>query len=389
MKAKSITGNSVAAIEVALEQSMADGFTPTLAIIFISIQQDRKTVAALFTGKGIDVFGATSAGEFIDGHESQGETAILLLNISKAHYRLSFYDTKHKEVALVAKAAAGKAVQTFSNPAFILCTTCLSETGDMYDGGTVIHSIQDIVGKQAPIFGAMSGDDGLLNGTYVFSENQSTDEGFVLLVLNNDAIDLHGMALSGWKPMGKTRTVTKAEDGWMYELDGQPALDMYLRYLGQSLRTGEDVERVLFVEDIGFFYPFLSIDAGEPTLRTPLEVSKERRAIKLDIPVAEGKQLQFTLPPDFDIVETVLKSAAALKEKENATADAVLVFSCLGRRSVLGPMVTDENQGLHKIWNVPMAGFFSYGEYGKDPGNDHVFHSTTCSWVALKEKLPS
>jgi hypothetical protein len=387
MTSKSIKGQSPAALQLALQESMADGFAPTLAIVFISVKQDRKAIAALLTEKGIAIFGATSAGEFIDGHESQGEMAILLLQIDIGLYTLSFYETKNKDVAVVAKEAARKALRTFANPAFILCTTCLSETGEMYDGGTVIHSIQDTTGKQASIFGAMSGDDGLLKGTYVFSANQSTDEGFVMLVLDNDAIDLYGMAISGWKPMGKVRTVTKAEDGWMYELDGQPALDMYLRYLGQSLRTGEDVERVLFVEDIGFFYPFLSVDAGEPSLRTPLEVSKERKAIKLDIPLAEGKQLQFTVPPDFDIVETVLDSATALKEKEKAAADAVLIFSCLGRRSALGPMVTDENQGLHKIWNAPMAGFFSYGEYGNDPGSDHVFHSTTCSWVALKEKI--
>lgn len=33
-----------------------------------------------------------------------------------------------------------------------------------------------------------------------------------------------------------------------------------------------------------------------------------------------------------------------------------------------------------------MAGFFSYGEYGKGLNNNYRFHSTTCSWVALKEK---
>lgn len=386
MKAVSINGNSPAVIITELAKAMENGFHPTLAIVFISVSQDRNAVCEILKEQQIDLFGATSAGEFSDGHESHGGIVILLLDINKKNYHLSFYKTKEQDVALIAKNAASEAMKIFPNPAFILCTTCLSEAGEMYRGGAVIHSIQDTAGKQTPIFGAMSGDDGMLNSTYVFTADESTDEGFVMLSLNHDKIELHGMAISGWKPMGKIRTVTKADDEWIYELDGQPALDMYLRYLGQSLRTGEDVERVLFVEDIGFFYPFLCIDAGEPTLRTPLEVSKERKAIKLDVPVPEGRQLQFTLPPDFDIVETVLESAATLKEKEHATADALLVFSCLGRKSVLGPMVHDENEGLHKIWNASMAGFFSYGEYGNDPTSNHVFHSTTCSWVALKEK---
>ena len=45
MKAKSIKGKSTAEIKTALEQSMADGFKPTLAICFISKSQDRKAIS--------------------------------------------------------------------------------------------------------------------------------------------------------------------------------------------------------------------------------------------------------------------------------------------------------------------------------------------------------
>jgi hypothetical protein len=33
-----------------------------------------------------------------------------------------------------------------------------------------------------------------------------------------------------------------------------------------------------------------------------------------------------------------------------------------------------------------MAGFFSYGEFGRAARGKQEFHGTTCSWVALKEK---
>ena len=45
-----------------------------------------------------------------------------------------------------------------------------------------------------------------------------------------------------------------------------------------------------------------------------------------------------------------------------------------------------ENDGLVKVWNAPMAGFYSYGEFGRGINGNHEFHSTTNSWVALKEK---
>ncbi len=365
---------------------MSDGFTPTLAIVFISVKQDRRAICELLSKYHIDIVGATSAGEFTNHRQSDGETAMLLFDINKEYYRILFRDTKDKNVTDTAKEATTAALAAFDHPAFIICSTCIAENGWVYDGVGLIHSIRNVAGANAPVFGAMSGDDGLLKGTYVFTAEQLSNEGFVMLALDHNKIELYGMAISGWKPLGKTRTVTKCEDGWLCTIDDQPALDMYLRYLGQSLQTGEGGQKLVFVEDVGFYYPFLAIDAGEPSLRTPMEVSREKNAIRLDIAIPEGKQLQFTLPPDFDIVESVLEKAAALKQSKQAEADALLIFSCLGRRSVLGPMVKEENEGLQKIWNAPMAGFFSYGEYGKDPANDHVFHSITCSWVALKEK---
>ena len=48
MQAKSIKGKSSAEIQSALEQCMAEGFIPTLAVVFISVKQDsfRQSVEA-------------------------------------------------------------------------------------------------------------------------------------------------------------------------------------------------------------------------------------------------------------------------------------------------------------------------------------------------------
>ncbi len=385
MKAKSIEGNSPEEIRSALQQATADGFSPTLAIVFISIKQDREAVCEILKKENIDFIGATSSGEFINGHQSQGAIAIMLLDISRDHYSICFEDTHDKDLADAAKEVTDISLSKFKNPAFVLCSTCLSVKGEMYDGVTLIQSIQRNAGNDAEIFGGMAGDDGTLTGTYVFTGNQSTDEGFAVLILDNDRIRVRGVAVSGWKPLGTVRTVTKCEDGWMYSIDGKQALEMYLRYLGESLHN-TDGEQKNFVEEISFYYPFLALDDGDPVLRTPMAVDREKNAIKLDFPIPEGKQLQFTMPPDFDIVETVLNHATAMKAKNDSGADALLIFSCLGRLSALGPMVQQENEGLQEIWKAPMAGFFSYGEYGKDINGKHGLHSTTCSWVALKEK---
>lgn len=386
MKSKSIKGKSPEEIKSALVESMADGFKPTLAIVFISIKQNREAVCAILRKDNINILGCTTSGEFIDGHQSHGEIAILLLDIDRDDYCILFDSTLGKDIVAAAKNAGKNALSKFPRPGLILLSTCLSASGERFDGRALIHGLESEVGKDVEIFGGMSGADGALAATLIFDGEHTTDEGFALLVMNADKINFTGAAISGWKSIGKIRTVTKCIDGWMYEIDGQPALEMYLRYLGQKFDKEDGSGKIFFLEDIGFFHPFIAIDSGEPILRTPMEVDKERNAIKLDFAIPEGGQLQFTLPPEFDIIETVLKHAVVLKEKQSADADALIIFSCLGRISALGPLIEQENEGLHKIWNAPMAGFFTYGEYGKGVDNNYKFHSTTCSWVALKEK---
>ena len=67
-------------------------------------------------------------------------------------------------------------------------------------------------------------------------------------------------------------------------------------------------------------------------------------------------------------------------------ADALLVFSCVGRLGSFGPLISTEIEGLAATWNKPMIGFFSLGEFGKLREGVSEFHETTVSWVALKEK---
>src|SRR5436190_988157 len=117
MKSKSINGKSAEEIQSALAQTMAAGFAPTLAIIFISVKQDRQAVCEIFNQRKIDIVGATSSGEFTNGYQSEGATAILLLDIPKDNYRVLFENTIGKDIAAAGERAARTALSIFSKPA--------------------------------------------------------------------------------------------------------------------------------------------------------------------------------------------------------------------------------------------------------------------------------
>ena len=385
MKAKSIKGNSTEEIKNALQQSMSDGFKPTLAMVFISIKQDRKTVCEILDSKGIDIFGATSAGEFTDEQQSQGEIAILLLDINKDNYYIQLEDIGNKDLSEVAIHIAQTARKKFKSPGLILSGTILSSTGKLLDGNTLVKKMEEVFGSGVSMFGGMAGDDITFTGTHVFTQKKSTDYGVLVLVLNEEKISMCGMAISGWKPMGVMRTVTKSDENLIYTIDDLPALEIYLRFLGKNASTADD--QVSFFESITVHYPFLIEREGRsPKVCGPIGYDKEKNALICESYVEQGSRFRFSTPPDFEIVDTVIFKANELRTESKADADALLIFSCAGRLSALGPMAQQENEGLQQVWNVPMAGFYTYGEFGKGLDGKHEFHGSTNSWVALKEK---
>ena len=384
MKAKSIKGKSVEEIRSALDQSTMDGFRPTLAIVFMSIKQDKDTICQILHGKGIDIIGATSSGEFIDGYQDEGSIVILLLNLSSESYTILFEDIGKRDLSAVAGELAEAALKKFRKPAFILCTTSLASDGEMLDGEIIVRGLENVVGPQVNIYGGMAGDDATFTGTYVFTYGKLTDKGIAALVLDEEKVSLQGMAISGWKPLGLSRTVTKSEGRLLYTLDDQPAIDMYLKYLGTEPSSDEDKYKIYL--EMGVHYPFqVEREIGEPAMVSPMGIDREKNAIICEAPIPQGSRIRFSMPPDLDIVEKIIEEAHNLKTAQKIAAEALLIFSCAGRLSTMGPLAEQENQGLSNVWDTPMAGFYTYGEYGRAMNSRQEFHSTTCCWVTLKE----
>ncbi|PVW16488.1 FIST signal transduction protein [Marixanthomonas spongiae] len=385
MKAKSIHSSSVADIQKTLDQVVDSKFKPTLAIIFMSIKHDRKAICELMDSKNIDVFGATSCGEFTNYHQTEGEIAMLLLDLSKEHYKILFENIRDKNLEETVSNLTRATLNYFSNPSCILCSTGMTVEGEYFDGEPFINSINEGFGPDRTYFGGMAGDDWTFSGSFVFTNQKETDLGMTALVLDADKVSLKGMAITGWKPMGISRKVTKSKDKLLYTIDGKPAVEMYYKYLGQADKLGD--ESFDMFKDLSIHYPFIVKRAtGGTVLRSPFRIDQSEQALEMDTEIPEGTEFWFTMPPDFDIAEEITDRASELKDENGTDADALLIFSCAGRPPVLGPLVSVENKGLADVWNAPMAGFFTYGEYGRSPGGKQEYHSGACCWVALKEK---
>jgi hypothetical protein len=387
MKAKSIRGNSHEEIRVALEQSIADTrlpdgqvYKPTLALVFISVKQDIPSIVSLLNEKNIQIFGVTSSGEIGDSDISHEAISILLMDMAPANFRILLDDYSGRDAVEVAKNMTGHALTIFSNPAFLLSNS-IEKPQDVAIGEKIVQALCHVAGDDVTIWGGGAGDDFMFKETFVFNNHIITNKGILMLVLDEDKVKVKGKAVSGMKPIGTEKVITKSEGNWILEIDNQPAADLVMKYMGEKL-SEEDFR------DFNLKNIFLSLvrEDGSSIIRSTSGFNMDTRGIVVTGNIEPGDKFRFTLLPDFDILGDVSENAKQFQQTEMPEADALVMFSCIGRIAAFGPMTAEELEGIQKVYNAPMAGFFTYGEYGRATGGNNEFHNMTCCWVALKEK---
>jgi len=206
MIAKSINGKLTEEIKASLERSMADGFTPTLAICFISKSLDRKAISEILDEKDISIFGCTTNGEFINEEPNKNSAAILLLDMKKENFEIYFEEYPKGNYREVSSAIAQKAKVKFATPAFLIGTSHSAA-----DGEEILRGIEDVAGKQVNAYGGGAGDDYAFADTFVFTNGKDSSNAMVCIALDEAKVDIKGIATCGWKAVGTEKIVTKSE----------------------------------------------------------------------------------------------------------------------------------------------------------------------------------
>jgi len=379
MKAKSIKGKSTEEIQAALQESMSDGFSPTLAIVFLSVAQDRKAICHMLDEAGIAVFGSTTNGEFIDEEPESKSVAILLLDINKDYFRIYTGDFQSDNYRGTSKSIAQTANKEFEQVAFLLATS-----NPAADGEEVLLGLQEANGEQVNAFGGAAGDDYGFEETWVFANGWESNHGMVCIALDEEKVAVSGIATCGWKAMGTEKTVTRSEGNHVFTIDNEPALDITAKYGGVENLSPDKKD---LINEITVNFPLqLQREKGDPVMRPPIVADWTDHSFYTSGSIPQGSKIRFSLPPDWDVMEKVVKGVQNLKDTVMPEADALVVFSCAGRILSFGPMMNAEIEGVKEVWNVPMAGMFSNAELGRMAGGNLEMHNLTTCCVALKEK---
>jgi hypothetical protein len=169
----------------------------------------------------------------------------------------------------------------------------------------------------------------------------------------------------------------------MHELDGEPALEIYRRYLG---------EHAAGLPASGLLFPFavLGEDHREVGLiRTILGIDEATRSLVLAGDIAQGGSVRLMHASTNALIEgaQAAADAAAVMLTERRPSLALLV-SCVGRKLVMGGRVDEEVEAVARVFGqgAAIAGFYSNGEISPFVGAPECrLHNQTMTITCLSE----
>lgn len=207
-----------------------------------------------------------------------------------------------------------------------------------------------------PVTGGLAGDGTRFSSTWVMADAPAAQNQIAVIGFYGD-IEVKSGCAAGWHEFGAERLVSRSSGNIVYEIDQQPALEIYAKYLGDMAKD---------LPSSGLRFP-LSVRASEkdkPVIRTLLAIDAATQSLTFAGDVPQGHYCRL-MKTDLDsLIEASGEAANKARPESDERNSLCLVVSCVGRRLVLGQLTEEELDILreHLGPNAVISGFYSYGE---------------------------
>ncbi len=231
------------------------------------------------------------------------------------------------------------------------------------NGCALLRGMFSVLDDDVQITGGTAGDAGRFRQTWQFAGNKVFTNSAVAIGMTGDIKVSEGMQ-SGWAPVGLPKKVTRAAGNILYELNGESALKVYERFLGKH------AERL---PEVGVEYPLGIVgpcpddtDDNYCLLRATTSVNRDDGSLRFAGEIPEGSMVYLTCGDISSILDATRKAARIAKEGlGDATPSMIFFYSCMARKILLGLRINEEFVLIREEFgcNVPIIGFYTYGEY--------------------------
>jgi hypothetical protein len=327
------------------------------------------------------VVGCSTGGQIRNDDVSDDDVAAVAVRFDATRTRLAYETVAGAGQSRRCGVAIGQALDADDLAGIFILSDGLN-----VNGSDLVAGVSDALRRPVPLTGGLAGDGAKFEETLVGADCAPKSGGVAAVGFYGDAIRIgHGSA-GGWDEFGPRRSITRSAGNVLYELDGEPALDLYERYLGEDESKGLPGTALLF--------PLLIRDPTAPEIdlvRTVLAVDRKARSMTFagDVPMGWVGQL---MRGNFDRLAAGAAAAArqarlGLGPERDRDGLAVLV-SCIGRRLLMGQQVMAEVEaaGLELGARIPRVGFYSYGEISPHGASGVCqLHNQTMTVTAITE----
>ena len=300
------------------------------------------------------VIGCSSAGEISSGGVDTGSAVVTAVKFDRPGMALArerianMADSESAGERLGAQLAASKPH-----------TVLVFGQGVELNGSAMIRGLRTALGDRTTIAGGLAADAGRFVRTFVIAGADASISEIVGIGFHDAGLKVSTGTFGGWKPFGALRRVTRADGNMLYELDGEPALNVYRRYLGDHARQ---------LPGSALLFPFSMVDAdGRETgvIRTILGMDEAAGSLTLAGEITADGFLRLMTASSDELIDGAEVAAEAVAEDGAASSDGfALLVSCVGRRMVLGARVDEEVEAVGSVVGkrCALAGFYSNGE---------------------------
>jgi hypothetical protein len=240
-----------------------------------------------------------------------------------------------------------------------------------------------VVDPRVLITGGLAGDGARFGSTRVGTGAANRPGAIAAVAFYGNRLDIFHGSAGGWDAFGPRRAITRAEGNVLYELDGEPALELYKRYLGEEANN---------LPGSALLFPLRVHPPGQEKaalVRTILSVNEKDQSMTFagDVPQGHVGQL---MKGNFDrLVDGAAMAATQAAPGPAAEGDSLAILvSCIGRKLLLGQRIGEEVETAADILgpSAAITGFYSYGEISPHSATGMCeLHNQTMTITVLSE----
>lgn len=324
--------------------------------------------------------GCSTAGEISGGGVEDGTLVVTALHLERA---------RSAQVSTVLAGmddsfAAGRRLAS-GLPIVGLRAILIFGQGVQINGSAVLSGMTEIVGTRVPITGGLAGDGGAFTQTWVLDDEGVSSNRLTCVGLYGEGLVFSHGSFGGWSPFGPARKVTRSEHNVLYALDGEPALAVYKRYLGDHANG---------LPASGLLFPFAMLGSDHTEvglIRTILGVDETTGSLTLAGDIDPDGYLRLMHASTDALVDGAEAAAEAAKAMHRNAGDGLaLLVSCVGRKLVMGGRVDEEVEAVGEVFGqgATLAGFYSYGEISPfSPAVECKLHNQTMTITYIAEAV--